>query len=150
MLGFIGILFLYFFVGALLDILSVIDFKAVQYRQAFKSAVVTFISTMVSTYCFYYIVKEPDALLEITMYALGGSVGTYYLLTKGYNEDGTELQFPTNKSRKERQLSVDEKKNSKKKRRISPAKRFYRYSRIFTADKSRTRWVIHEMVIHRK
>jgi hypothetical protein len=31
------------------------------------------------------------------MFSLGGSVGTYYLLTKGYNEEGTELVFYADK-----------------------------------------------------
>lgn len=150
MLAFIGMLSLYFLVGLLLDIFSIIDLKAVQFKQAFKSAAVSFISTMVSTYCYYYLIREPDAFLEIFMFALGGSVGTYYLLTKGYNEDGTELLFYPDKRTKTGFRKVDESKDNKKKSRNSKGERLFRRSLILTRSNERKgRWT-GKVVIYRK
>lgn len=70
----------YFGAGALLDILATIDLKAAQLDKAFKSAFVTFISTFVSYYIFNLILASPEFELELFFYALGGSVGTYYLI----------------------------------------------------------------------
>lgn len=82
--GGIGILLFYFFVGALLDILGVVDIKAIQHNQAGKSAVVSFIITVISYVCFYFIITSPDAIMEILFYAAGGGAGAYYIIKKGY------------------------------------------------------------------
>lgn len=74
----------YFLVGGLLDILSVIDLKAVQHNKALKSATVTTISTIISYVIFYMIIQSPEALSEILFYALGGGVGAYIIIKKGY------------------------------------------------------------------
>lgn len=77
-------LVIYFLVGGLLDILSIIDLKAVQHNQAFKSASVTTISTIISYLIFYIIIQSPQAINEIIAYALGGGVGAYIIIKKGY------------------------------------------------------------------
>lgn len=73
---------LYFVIGALLDILGTIDIKAVQNGQALKSASVSFLNTMISYVMFYYIIQSPQYLLEITAFALGGSIGAYFIIKK--------------------------------------------------------------------
>lgn len=82
--GGIGILVFYFAVGALLDILGVVDVKAIQHGQAGRSAIVSFVLTVISYVCFYFIIQSPQALIEILFYALGGAVGAYYIIKKGY------------------------------------------------------------------
>lgn len=75
-----GILIIYFIIGAILDILSIVDFKAVQHFNALRSALVSFIASLLSWACFYYIITSPEVLSGIIAYSLGGAVGTYALL----------------------------------------------------------------------
>ena len=74
------IFFLYFVIGALLDILGTIDVKAVQNGKAGRSAIVSFLNTMISYILFYYIIQSPEYLMEIFFFALGGSVGAYFII----------------------------------------------------------------------
>lgn len=150
MFGFFGILVVYFIVGLLLDVFSVIDLKAVQFKQAFRSAAISFISTMLSTYCYYYLIREPNAIMEIVSYALGGSIGTYYLLTKGYNEEGSEFVFIADKRAKAGLRKVEQTKNSKKKSRSTKSKPVFR--RSFVLQRSNVgagKW-FSKVVIYRK
>lgn len=73
---------IYFLIGALLDILSVIDLKAVQHNKAFKSAFVSFLSTMIGYYVYAEIIKAPEYVWELFAYALGGSVGAYLIIKR--------------------------------------------------------------------
>lgn len=77
-------LILYFIIGALLDILATIDVRAIQKGQAAKSSIVSFINTMISYLVFYYILRSPEYLFETFAFALGGSVGAYYIIKKHY------------------------------------------------------------------
>ena len=70
----------YFVFGAILDILGTIDVKAVQTGQALKSSFVSFLNTMISYLLFYYIIQSPEYLLEITSFAIGGSIGAYIVI----------------------------------------------------------------------
>lgn len=150
MLAFIGMLLLYFIVGLVLDVFSIIDLKAVQFKQAFRSALVSFTSTMVSTYCYYYLIREPDAFLEIVAFSLGGSIGTYYLLTKGYNDEGTELVFRSDKRRKSGFREVDKSKNTKKKSRTNKDERLFGRSLILTRSNERKGKWTGKVVVYRK
>lgn len=51
-----------------------------------KSAVVSFFSYVVSWLIFYEILHSPQAIVEIIVYSLGGSVGAYYIIKKGYGK----------------------------------------------------------------
>jgi len=86
-------LILYFIAGALLDVLGIIDFKATQHNQAFKAAGVGFASEVIGFIIFYMIITTPGnadnpekAILEILAYCLGGAVGAYYMIKKGYKK----------------------------------------------------------------
>lgn len=72
----------YFLLGALLDVLATIDVIAVQKRDAAKSALVSFILTVVSYVAFYYIMNSPEYLMEILFYSLGGSTGAYIIIKR--------------------------------------------------------------------
>lgn len=72
----------YYCLGALLDVLATIDVIAVQKRKAAKSATVSFISTVVSYVAFYWIMNSPEYLTEIMFYALGGSIGAYFIIKR--------------------------------------------------------------------
>lgn len=149
-LAFVGIVLLYFFIGALLDILSVIDLKAVQFKQAFRSAVVTFVSTMVSTYTYIYVAREPNSHAEVFAYALGGAVGTYYLLTKGYNEEGNEFKFVVDKRTKTGLRPLEQGKNKEKKSRNTKTKPIYRRSLVLARSyEGKGKW-FGKVVIYRK
>ena len=74
----------YFLIGGLLDILATMDVIAVQQRKAFRSAFVSFITTVISYVVFYYIMNSPQFLAEILIYSLGGSVGAYYIIKSKY------------------------------------------------------------------
>jgi len=81
----------YFVIGATLDVLIVIDFKATQNNQAFKAASVSFLSGVISFIVFYFIITTPgnmerpiQAIIEIITYCFGGSVGSYFMIKKGY------------------------------------------------------------------
>lgn len=150
MLAFIGMLLLYFFVGLILDVFSIIDLKAVQFKQAFKSALVSFTSTMVSTYCYYYLIREPDAFLEIIMFSLGGSVGTYYLLTKGYNEEGTELVFYADKRTKTGFRPAPEGINKDKQSKNNKGKPIFRRSLVLTRGNEGKGRFFGKVVIYRQ
>lgn len=150
MLAFIGMLLLYFIVGLVLDVFSIIDLKAVQFKQAFKSAVVSFTSTMVSTYCYYYLIREPDAFLEILMFSLGGSVGTYYLLTKGYNEEGTELVFYADKRTKTGFRSASKDTNKTKKPRSNKEKPIFRRSLVLARSHEGKGRFFSKVVVYRQ
>ena len=76
------ILIFYFIIGAVLDILGTIDIKAVQNGKAMRSASVSFANTVISYVMFYYIIQSPQYLLEIISFALGGSIGAYYIIKK--------------------------------------------------------------------
>lgn len=73
-------LLLYFFIGALLDILATIDVRAIQEGKALKSSFVSFVNTMISYLVFYYIITSPEYVIEIISFAFGGSVGAYYII----------------------------------------------------------------------
>lgn len=73
-------------IGALIDILATIDIKAVQYGMAGRSAVVTFVNTVLSYTVFYYIITSPEYMAEIIAFALGGAIGAYFII-RGYNEN---------------------------------------------------------------
>lgn len=78
-------LVLYFMIGAVIDILATIDVKAVQHGKAGRSAVVTFINTVISYTVFYHIITSPEYMTEIIAFALGGAIGAYFII-RGYNE----------------------------------------------------------------
>ena len=79
-------LVLYFMIGAVIDVLATIDIKAVQHGKAGRSAIVTFINTVISYTVFYYIVTSPEYMTEIIAFALGGAIGAYFII-RGYNEN---------------------------------------------------------------
>lgn len=70
----------YFIIGAIQDILGTIDVKAVQNNQALRSAIVSWINTILSWVAFYYIIQSPEFMIEILAYATGGAVGAYYII----------------------------------------------------------------------
>lgn len=147
---FLGIIALYFFIGALLDILSVIDLKAVQHKQAIRSAIVTIVSTVVSTYTYVYVARDPDSHAAIWAYAFGGGIGTYYLLTKGYNEDGTEFKFVDDKRTKTGLRKVEQRKDQKKKPRNLKGRSIYGRSLVLARSyEGKGRW-FGKVVIYRK
>ena len=67
---------IYFCVGFLIDMLSTLDVQAVQNNQAYRSASISFIATVLNYLIFYNIIIGPDFLMGLLSYALGGSVGT--------------------------------------------------------------------------
>jgi len=69
-------------IGAIQDILGTLDVKAVQNDKALKSAIVSWINTILSWVAFYYIIQSPDYLVEILAYATGGAFGAYYIIKK--------------------------------------------------------------------
>ena len=69
-------LLLYFVAGFLLDMLATLDIQAVQKNQAYRSASVSFIGTVLSYWIFYSIIISPDFIEGLISYALGGAVGT--------------------------------------------------------------------------
>lgn len=75
-------LIIYFVAGALLDILATIDIKAIEHHRALRSAFVSFLNTMISYTIFYFIIQSPEYLLEITSFALGGSIGAFVIIKK--------------------------------------------------------------------
>jgi len=81
-------LILYFLIGAFLDILGVIDFKATQHNKAFKAATVGFIGEILGYLVVFYIISfnlsnPVQAIIEIFSYCLGGAVGAYITIKKG-------------------------------------------------------------------
>ena len=86
-------LIFYFIIGAVLDVLGIIDFKATQHNQAFKAAGVGLASEVIGFVVFYMIITTPGnienpvkAIIEILAYCLGGAVGAYYMIKKGYKK----------------------------------------------------------------
>ena len=84
-------LIIYFIIGALLDIIGIIDFKATQHNQAFRAAGIGLIGELLGYLVVFYIISfnldnPVQAIIEIFSYCSGGAVGAYYTIKKGYKK----------------------------------------------------------------
>ena len=72
----------YFLVGALLDILGTIDTQCIIDKKPLKSAIISFVITMVWVFILSSIIVSPDKVIATICYALGGSVGAYFTVKR--------------------------------------------------------------------
>lgn len=68
---------LIFLAGFILEIIATIDVIAVQRREAFKSALATFIMVFLGYTVFYNIILSPDVIWNIVVNAMGAGLGGF-------------------------------------------------------------------------
>lgn len=75
-------LIVYFLVGALLDILGTLDTQFVISKSPIKSAITSFVITIVWVFILSSIIVSPDKVVATICYALGGAVGSYFTVKR--------------------------------------------------------------------
>lgn len=75
-------LLLYFVVGALLDILATLDTQYVIDRKPLKSAIMSFTLTVIWVFILSSIILSPDKFWATISYALGGAIGSYFIVRR--------------------------------------------------------------------
>jgi hypothetical protein len=71
-----GLCLLFFVIGLAEDFIVSLYYRAISKKQAFRSAVISFVHTLVAIFVVASIIKG-DSLLLLVCYAMGGFVGTY-------------------------------------------------------------------------
>lgn len=80
----------YFLVGVLLDVLGTIDTQCIIDKKPFKSAIISFMITMVWVFILSSIIVSSDKVIATISYALGGAVGSYFTVKRNRKNGGVK------------------------------------------------------------